>query len=168
LYLEFSAVITTRSAAAIVAVSIYLMSCGERSPIQQANTSNPTANANANAVHTNPEELGVVVKLPYEPEDVVWKEVGPTKKITAIMRFKSADSQRVVADAQGFGASQPVSIPVDQWFPDELVAQGEMSGDNTLPGTAYPGNAFFQEPYTSGKIARVDGSDYFILELFAK
>ena len=84
------------------------------------------------------------------------------------MRFSSADSDKIVAEASKNGSPQNAEIAVENWFPDELVAQGEMSGDNALKGLAYPANAFFLEPYTSGRITRIEGGDYFVLELIAK
>jgi hypothetical protein len=43
-----------------------------------------------------------------------------------------------------------------------------MTGDDTLRAKAYAANAFFGGPYNDGRIARIDGTDYFVLELFAK
>jgi hypothetical protein len=43
-----------------------------------------------------------------------------------------------------------------------------MSGDDSLNGVAYAADSFYQEPFTSGRIVRVDGTDYFVLELSAK
>jgi len=45
---------------------------------------------------------------------------------------------------------------------------GELSGDDSLKGLAYSADSFFQEPYTSGRVIRIDGTDYFVLELSAK
>ncbi len=132
-----------------------------------ANASNSTAE-NANTAKTNVEELGVLVNVPYEAEDVVWKDDAAQKKVIAVLRFSPADANKIVAEAAQFGTPQNVSIAAVSWFPDELIAQSDMSGDSTLKGSAYPANNFFQEPYTNGKITRVEGSDYFVLELSAK
>lgn len=133
--------------------------------------STSTANgpaANANAAKTNVEELGLLVNVPYQPEDIVWKEDSAKKRIVAVMRFSTADSDKIVEEASKSGAVNSVEIAVESWFPDELVAQGEMSGDSALKGFAYPANAFFLAPYTVGKITRIEGSDYFVLELSAQ
>lgn len=127
-----------------------------------------TATANANSAKTNVEELGLLVNVPYLTEDIVWKEDAAKKKIIAVMRFSTADANKIVAEAEKNGAAQTVEIAVENWFPDELTAQGEMSGDNALKGLAYSANAFFLEPYTAGRITRIEGGDYFVLELSAK
>jgi len=33
---------------------------------------------------------------------------------------------------------------------------------------SYPANAFYLEPYTDGRITRIENTDYFVLELTAK
>ncbi|MEO6656541.1 MAG: hypothetical protein ABIO36_10710 [Pyrinomonadaceae bacterium] len=123
---------------------------------------------NANSAKTNVEELALLVKIPYEAEDIVWKEDSAHKKVIAVLLFSSADADKIVTEAEKSGAPEQVSVAVDMWFPDELTAQSDMSGDSALKGVAYPANAFFQEPYTSGRIIRIDGGDYFILELSAR
>ena len=120
---------------------------------------------NPNAARTNAEELAVLVRLPYETEDIVWKEIPNKKRVIAVLRFSTANANRIVAEAGG--TPTKAVVPVESWFPEELVAQSEMSGDNTVKGIGYPATNFFQEPYKSGSLIRVDGSDYFILDLAA-
>jgi hypothetical protein len=119
----------------------------------------------ANAAMTNVEELALLVAVPYETEDVKWKP--GDKKLVAVLRFSPADADKLVAESAKFGSAENVRIAVDSWFPEELTAQGEMSGDSTLNGTAYPANLFFQEPYSTGRITRIEGGNYFVLELTA-
>ena len=138
---------------------------------QKANARPPsanTANRNADAPRTNVEELGLLVKVPYEAEDVVWKEAPNGKKVTAVLLFSKATADRVIADAQQFGPGQPVTLSAETWFPDELIAQSEMSGDAAIRGTAYPANAFFHDKYNAGRITRIEGSDQFVLEVTAQ
>ena len=80
------------------------------------------------------------------------------------MRLSPSDANKLVAETGAAGTPES-SIAVESWFPDELIAQSEMSGDSALKGVSYPANAFVQEPYTVGKITRIEGTDYFILEL---
>lgn len=110
------------------------------------------------------EELGILVKVPYKTEDIVWKEDIDKKRILAVMRFSPADANKLVAEG-GVTGTPETSIPVESWFPDELIAQGEMSGDAALKGVSYSAIAFVQEPYTVGKITRIEGTDYFILDV---
>lgn len=139
---------------------------------EKANSRPPTAanrsNQNSSSPRTNVEELGLLVNVPYETEDVVWKEASPVKKVVAVLLFTKETAERVVADAQAHGASKNVTIAAEPWFPDELIAQSEMSGDALLRGTAYPGNSFFLGEYNAGTITRIEGSDHFVLEITAR
>jgi hypothetical protein len=119
---------------------------------------------NVNAAKSNIEELGLFVNIPYETEDIVWKESTDRKQITAVLLFSKTDANELVNGA----ASQNVKLSSETWFPAELIAQSEMSGDDSLNGLAYSAEKFYQEPYTSGRIVRVEATDYFILELSAK
>ena len=38
----------------------------------------------------------------------------------------------------------------------------------TLAGQSYAANAFYQEPYTDGRITHIENTDYFVLELSEK
>lgn len=122
------------------------------------------ATSNANVAKTNVEELGLLVRVAYEVDDVVWKENASKKTLIAVLRFSPADAEKVVTEATQFGSSQPNVISPETWFPDELIAQSEMSGDSVLKGTAYPANGFLQEPYLSGKVTRIEGTYYFVIE----
>lgn len=139
---------------------------------EKANSRSPSvgnsANQNTSTARTNVEELGLLVSIPYETEDVVWKEFPASKKVVAVLLFTKDTAARVVTDAQTHGAGQNVTLAAEPWFPDELIAQSEMSGDAALRGTAYPGNAFFLDKYNAGTITRVEGSDHFVLEITAR
>ena len=127
------------------------------------------ANARAaNVAKSNTEELRMLVNVPYEVEDIVWKDYPSSKKVLAVLKFSPADADKIVADAEAAGAPETVSIPVETWFPEELIAQAGVSGDDALKGSAYPATTFFQEPYNSGRITRVGDSDFFVLEVAAK
>ncbi|MFN6963209.1 MAG: hypothetical protein ACK4S4_05510 [Pyrinomonadaceae bacterium] len=133
-----------------------------------SNTSVQAANANTDSARTNVEELGMLVNVPYESEEVFWKEDAGRKRLVAVLMFPSSEAERLVADAAKLRAPEPVSMTPESWFPPELVAQGEMSGDSTIKGQAYAADAFLQPPYSEGRIARIDGTDYFVLEVFAR
>lgn len=129
---------------------------------------NTAAAVNANAAKSNVEELSLLINVPYKVEDIAWKQNAERRAIMAVFRFSSEDADKAVADAQKYGSPQNVSLPAEPWFPDELTAQAEVSGDSSLKGSAYPANAFFQPPYSKGRITRVEGVDYFILEIWAE
>jgi len=123
---------------------------------------------NSNAAKTNVEELGMLVNVPYEAEDIVWKEDSDKKSLKAVLRFSPEDAAKLVAEATTQGTPQNVTLSSETWFPAELIAQSDMTGDDTLHAIAYPANTFFQDPYAAGRILRVDGTDYFVLELSKK
>jgi hypothetical protein len=146
-----------------------------------ANSANQSANTNsANLIKDDIDELEMLVKMPFHPEEAVWREdvlgkpgdsrvPGPTdKKLTAVLRFLKDDAGKVTAQAEKYKAAAPEAINTEKWFPAELIAQSQTSGDETLKGSSYPANDFYNAPYTDGKITRIEGTDYFVLELFAK
>jgi hypothetical protein len=90
------------------------------------------------------------------------------KKLTAVLRFLNEDADKIVAQAASVKAAAPSTINTEKWFPPELIAQSRTSGDDTLKGLSYPANDFYNAPYSDGTFTRIDGTDYFVLELFAK
>jgi hypothetical protein len=143
--------------------------CGGSRPASNQTTSAANSTAeNTNAARSNVEELGMLVNVPYEAEDIVWKEDAAHKRLIAVLRFSNADADKVVAEAMTHGAPQQVTLSTETWFPAELIAQSDMTGDNQLRATAYAADGFYQEPYTSGRVLRVEGTDYFVLELSRK
>jgi hypothetical protein len=122
----------------------------------------------------------MVIKLPFHPEEAVWREEilgkpggnrvpAPTdKKLTAVLRFLEADADQIVAQAEKYKPAANHKISTESWFPAELIAQSQTSGDDTVKGKSYSANDFFNAPYTEGRITRIEGTDYFVLELFTK
>ncbi|MBV9242958.1 MAG: hypothetical protein JO314_13215 [Acidobacteria bacterium] len=130
-----------------------------------------TSNANSdtqNGARTKLEDLSLLISMPYDVQDVTWKQSKDQKKITAVLRFDPDDEKKVVAEAEKFGPAQTVTVDTQSWFPDELTAQSDLHGDQPLTGKAYPANQFFQDPYNTGRIVDIDGTDYYILELTAQ
>ncbi|MFN0279420.1 MAG: hypothetical protein ACKVRN_12620 [Pyrinomonadaceae bacterium] len=127
-----------------------------------------SAQENVNSARSNIEELGMLVNIPYDTEDIVWKETPDRKQLIAVMRFSNEDADKIVAEAATHQTPQPVKLSSETWFPAELIAQSEMSGDDSINGLAYSPDRFAQEPYSNGRIVRVEGTNYFLLELSAK
>jgi hypothetical protein len=122
----------------------------------------------SDAAKTNVEELGMLVNVSYESEEAFWKEDVARKRVIAVLRFPESEANRLVADAEKVQPPQPTSINPESWFPPELIAQGDISGDSALKGTSYSAGAFFNAPYDTGRIVRIENSDYFVLELSSK
>jgi hypothetical protein len=144
-------------------------------------TDQAAANSNnSNSVKDDVDELEMTIKLPFHPEEAVWREElpgkaangrvpGPTdKKLVAVLRFLKDDAGKITAQAEKYKAAAPETINTESWFPAELIAQSQTSGDETVKGLSYPANDFYNPPFTDGKITRIEGTDYFVLELFAK
>ena len=144
-------------------------------------TTNTAVNADANPTRDDVEEFEMVVKLPFHPEEVTWREEkmgkqigderppGPTdRKLTAVIQFTKDEANQIVAQAEKVKPAAPASMNAETWFPAELKAMTEISGDQTLKGSSYAANDFFQPPYLEGKLTRVENSNYFVLELFTK
>ncbi len=110
------------------------------------------------------DDLAEVIKLPLLPEDVTWQqfEMSGGKKIIAVIRFKPEDTAIVLAQSQ---AGEKAELAAERWFPQELTAQSDISGDQVLHGTIYATNAFYKDSFNKGRVTKLDGSDYFIVEL---
>lgn len=165
-----------QKSAIILALFIFLQilsACSQNS--HEINTSNSAAsNANAaNAAKTandNIEELGMIVKLPFEPDEVAWKEI-PTENgriLTAVLRFSGENASKIVSQATRIRPASPAILTAEIWYPSELISQSEIDGDSNLRAATYAADDFLQPPYAEGRISRVENTDYFILELNAK
>ena len=119
---------------------------------------------NLNPAKTNVEELGMLVNIPYEAEDIVWKADPGNKKLIAVLRFSPADSDKLIVEAEKVKPPQQINFATEAWFPAELIAQSDLSGDDTLNGKSYAANIFLLDPYVTGSITRIENTDYFILE----
>jgi hypothetical protein len=154
-----------------LSLCLLLTGCvGPAENANRANSSNQAANA-ANKAKDNADELALMIPLSVEPEDAVWRDetVAGQRKLTAVLLYTSANADQIAEQAAVHGAKQPSSIEPADWFPAELISQSELSTDSTaLPAEAFPANDFIQAPFTQGKLTRVNGTDYFVLELFIK
>ena len=129
-------------------------------------TSVPTPDPNA--PRTGVEELGLLITVPYESEDCIWKQDPGTKAITAVLRFDAEDTGKLAAQVEKLRPPEEASVPMETWFPGDMVVDSDLRGDDQLRGKAYAADPFFQEPYVSGRLLRVGGTDYWILQLQPK
>jgi hypothetical protein len=144
-----------------------LPSCSSR------NGNTNVANASvANASNTaqvgpkdNIDELGMLVRLPFVPEEVAWEEKPEQKKLTAVVRFSPENATKMAAELAKSGQASADTLTVESWYPNELIAQGELTGESTVKGQSYSAEPFLNPPYTKGKITRVENTDYFILQI---
>lgn len=170
----------------LILASIFIaqafISCSS-SPAGNSNSTQGNSNQSQrpSAASDKAEELALLINLPIEPEETVWREDpfsglgtggdGPpqsSKKLTAVMKFSAADAAALLSLIEKGSPPLMATIGTETWFPAELIAQSDLSGDDTLKGDSFTATDFFHPPYTDGKITRVEGTNYFILELFAK
>lgn len=144
-----------------------LSSCS--SPAQNTNVGNASAANSTTIRQTGPkdniEELGLLVRLPFEPDEVAWDENPEQKKLTAVIRFSPENATKMGAEIAKNGQPAPATVAVESWYPNELIAQGELTGESIVKGQSYPAEPYLNPPYTKGKITRIENTDYFILQI---
>ena len=133
-----------------------------------SNVTGNTAAETTSKANTNAEELGLLINFSWETEDLAWKRDDARKTLIAAFRLAPEDVKKLSDQLSSNGQGAPKEVAVEEWFPAELVAQGESRGSSTVPATAFPANDLYQPPYTQGTISRVDSTDYFVIELNAQ
>lgn len=147
--------------------------------------SNQTANqkeTDSNSVvaaKDDPAELAKIIVLPIMPEEAIWREeprgkqtdanraaTASDRKLTAVLLYTEEDAQKLIELIEKHKPAESVQLETESWFPAELIAQSQISGNETVKGNAYAASDFLQPPFQTGRITRVSGTDYFILELF--
>lgn len=160
---------------------LFLNACAENKnenrQLSKANQTNDEK-TNANAARDDIEALGKIIKLPLAPEEAVWREdnLGKrnpengepsfnNKKLVAVLKYSQSDANQISAQAEKYKSPIPAAIDPENWFPAELVAKSQLSGDETLKGISYAANDYFQSPFVNGKLTRISDTDFFVLEL---
>jgi hypothetical protein len=159
--------------------AVQLMSgCSGRPASSTNNAATAADQANANreiepgmeGAKDNAEELAGLVKMPYEPEDLAWKEYSTAqgRRVLAVFQLTDDGARKLVEASSRVRPGRPVSITTEKWFPKELVTQSEMSGESGIQATSYAADEFLQLPFSEGSVSRVDNTNFFVLEVFAK
>lgn len=161
-------------AACGLTVSLVAVSCSG-SDNANSNNANQTGNVNAKSsiVKDNAEELSGLIKLPIVPDEknderVEWREenVSPKgKKLTAILKYNEANTAQIIALAEKHKPGAPIEIGVEDWYPEELTAQTQLSGNESLKGVVYEAGDFYNPPYNRGRLIKINESNFFVLEL---
>ena len=81
------------------------------------------------------------------------------------MRFSIDDTAKIITEAEKVRAPTRVDLSSETWFPPELIAQSNMTGDDRLSGNSYSAEMFLLPPFADGSLIRVNNSDYFILRV---
>jgi hypothetical protein len=166
----------------LIFLSLFISCVSNNTANQNANKDNNTAQiAEAPPVNASDdiEALGKIVKLPYMPEDVFWQEESGSeisqegnkitdpaaRKLQAVLKFKDQDAEALAAQAAKISPPADATLVPEEWFPPELVAQGDTAGDQSLKGKQYSARDFLQPPYLNGKLIKLEQPGYFVLEL---
>lgn len=125
------------------------------------------ANAGINKTKANGsrEELGMKINFAWETEDLAWRSDDSAQTLTAAFRLDPENAKKLSDQLQARSPGAPKNVSVEDWFPAELVAQGETSGGSSVEGTAFPADDFYQPPFTQGTITRIKDTDYFVIEV---
>ncbi len=142
------------------------------------NQSAQNKNNNANISKDDVEELGKIIRLPVQPEEASWREdnsetqgndnialTSTGKKITVVLKFSAEDAQTIVEQADKNKPPFASDVDAESWFPPELIAKSQESGDEAIKGASYSANDFLREPYKNGKLTHINDTDFFVLEL---
>ncbi len=155
--------------ASLVLTSAFLLSCSA-SPSANNGTANAPENTNAaNTAKDSVDELSMMIKLPFEPEEASWKDPqAGEKKLTAVLLYSAEDATKFASHLSAAGQPKENTINAEDWFPAELLSQSDIGGEGTLKGQSYPAGDIIQPPYTEGKVTRISDSNYFVVQLLTK
>ncbi|MGI8669103.1 MAG: hypothetical protein ACR2J3_04545, partial [Aridibacter sp.] len=145
---------------------IFSISClSEDKPIDDVNTLRPSVNdnvnentninSNANVAEDNEVKLREKIRFPYEPiGDSPWQEDTKSvpNKLTAVLKFSEEDTQKLLEKVRAENKDFVVNLDAESWFPAELIAKGDATGDNTLKGIRYSAKNFLKPPYLNGNL----------------
>lgn len=166
---------------------LFFTACGvaeNNTNSQDSEINSISANNDAKSAKDETLDLGKIINLPHTPEETVFREDDLTKpansddknakpivtgkKLTAVLQFTEEDTEQIIAQAKKIKSPVANELAPESWFPPELVAASQSTGDEMIKGKAYAADAFYKPPYNNGKITRINDTDYFVLELFAK
>lgn len=167
--------LSTTSIIIALLLSAFTFSCGSsKDNVNNASNANG-ANRNSTDVSTsindNIEDLKALIAVPFEPDEVVWRTFpeGPNgKRLIAVFRLTPENARSFAARMGSSGPGRSVQSNVEQWYPAELIAMSETTGEMSVAATSYPATEFFQPPYNTGSVTIIPETDYVILELKEK
>jgi hypothetical protein len=163
----------------LLITGLFGLSCRNADSVNANSNNSVQTNTNSanNPAKDDVSELLTIIRLPEVPEEVVWREEplgktndrvpGPTdRKLVAVLKYDAETAAKLVAQIEKSKQPEQAEIGAENWFPEELIAQSQVSGNEMLKGTTYGANDFFNMPYGNGKITRVENTNYFVLELY--
>ncbi len=134
--------------------------------------SNLNIDPNANVGADNEVELNSLIDLPFDPKENVYREDAieetDKKKLTAVLKFSEEDTEKLIEQLKSNGQPFESKVDPELWFPAELIAKSQTSGDETIKGVGYKADLFFKAPYEMGSITEIVDTEYFVLILQTK
>jgi len=147
---------------------------------RNVNTADQNANteANANLAEDDLVKLDRLINLPFEPKfnDYRQEPVVPTaddsrvpgpadKKLTVVLKFTKKDTDKLLKKVAIGNPPFDSETEAESWFPAELIAKSNTSGDGSLKGRGYNAEDFFRSPFNTGTLIHINDTDYFVLIL---
>lgn len=172
-----------RTAILICTLMLLTVSCGGPDVDEgQVNKLRPEVNdnvninvdPNANVAEDNETELNNLVNLPFDPVENLYREdtqtdpsgnntPAPARQLTAVLKFSDEDTEKLIEKLTSDGEGFESKIDSEPWFPAELIAKSQTSGDESIKGTGYKADLFYKPPFNSGSLTRVNDTNYFVL-----
>lgn len=160
-----------------LAVPVVAGSCG--APSDSGKGGSTDRNGGQVGVRDSVEELQGLIRLESEPEEVVFsvqkldaeaakkiaRPVGSSRLI-AVLRYEEGSDAALSEALKREGEGQPISMDIETWFPAEIVAQGQTSSDSTVRGRAFSAKALLAAPYSDGRVVAIEGSRFYVIEMF--
>ncbi len=169
-YNDVMRIYPAKSILALWLTIIFLNACAvnktENSNAAAPNSNQTTVSKGEIVVQDDVENLAKLIKLPFTPEEATFTETdSKDKKLVAVLKFTPANANAIIANAEKHKSPVAADIDAEMWFPPELIAKSQESGDEVLKGNEYAANDFFQSSYSNGKLTRINDTNYFVLEL---
>ena len=133
-----------------------------------ANASNGNSADDSTSPNENVEDLRAVINVPFEPSEVSWRIV-PDKedgdRLIAVLRLPTDEADPIVSNIRGDKKTISSTVGVEEWFPPELIAMGEIAGGSTISAEAIPATQFVRPPFSSGNVYVIPESEYLVVEI---
>lgn len=151
---------------------------GEAGNLRPDINRNVQVNENDNVAEDSEIKLDALVNLPIEPEESVFNEepilnantsnsnsesVG--KRLKVVLRYSEEDAAKLVRRLAKENPPFETEVAAESWFPAELKAKSETSGNQQLKGKGYSAVDFAKAPWLNGSVIRIEETNYFVLIL---
>jgi hypothetical protein len=143
-------------AVALLLLSSLLLACG-----QDTVSSDGRVSTGKTVVRDDQEGLMSYLSLGEGVEDVMWL-LEDGQELKAVIRFVPDRCEEVAKDLESIGGSEAVTVESDEWFPAELKAQATTNTEGNLKGVSYRADRLLLGEAVSGRMIRIENSDYFI------